>query len=209
MRAHPKAILKPRKTPVQRRSAFTVQSLLEATIQVLLKDGADRLTTIRVAERAGVSVGTLYQYYPNKQSLLFALVEQHLNSVSDAIKHACRENHHESLDKMAAGMTNALMDIKLDQADKATALYKVVSALDSSALIASNVNGVTSEIVAMLKTLPNARVEKIESAVFVSYAAMAGATRAVLEAGAPPKQVRALREHLPLLVRSHWKAVLF
>ena len=58
----------PRKTPIQARSTVTVEAIFEATIQVLLSRGADRLTTTRVAERAGVSVGTLYQYYPNKQS---------------------------------------------------------------------------------------------------------------------------------------------
>ncbi len=50
--------LEPRKTPVQARSEFTVESISEATIQVLLSYGADRLTTTRVAKRAGVSVGT-------------------------------------------------------------------------------------------------------------------------------------------------------
>lgn len=65
----------PRKTPIQARSTVTVESICEATIQVLLSHGLERLTTTRVAERAGVSVGTLYQYYPNKQSLLFAVIE--------------------------------------------------------------------------------------------------------------------------------------
>jgi len=59
--------LEPRKTPVQERSTVTVEAIYEATFQVLLTvGGPDRLTTTRVAERAGVSVGTLYQYFPNK-----------------------------------------------------------------------------------------------------------------------------------------------
>jgi len=68
----------PRKTPVQARAAVTVGAISEATIQVLLSEGVDRLTTSRVAERTGVSVGTLYQYYPNEQSLLFAVLADHL-----------------------------------------------------------------------------------------------------------------------------------
>jgi AcrR family transcriptional regulator len=56
-----------------------VEAISEATIQVLLSHGADRLTTTRVAERAGVSVGTLYQYYPKKQSLLFAVLVNHFS----------------------------------------------------------------------------------------------------------------------------------
>jgi AcrR family transcriptional regulator len=65
-----------RKTPVQARAAVTVGAISEATIQVLLGDGVERLTTTRVAERAGVSVGTLYQYYPNKQAFLAAKLER-------------------------------------------------------------------------------------------------------------------------------------
>jgi AcrR family transcriptional regulator len=68
--------LEPRKTPVQARSTVTVEAIYEATFQVLLAvGGPERLTTTRVAERAGVSVGTLYQYFPNKQSLLFSVLE--------------------------------------------------------------------------------------------------------------------------------------
>jgi len=63
--------LEPRKTPLQARSAVTVEAIYEATIQVLLTNGIEQLTTTRIAARAGVSVGTLYQYYPNKQSLLW------------------------------------------------------------------------------------------------------------------------------------------
>jgi AcrR family transcriptional regulator len=84
----------PRKTPVQARSTFTVEAISEATIQVLLTHGADRLTTSRVAERAGVSVGTLYQYYPNKRSLLFAVFDDHLDKVSRAVEIACEHGCH-------------------------------------------------------------------------------------------------------------------
>src|SRR5215471_4701662 len=81
----------PRKTPVQARATVTVGAISEATIQVLLRQGAHRLTTTRVAERAGVSVGTLYQYYPNKESLLFAVLADHLDRVAAAVDAACRQ----------------------------------------------------------------------------------------------------------------------
>ena len=81
---HPEA-LKPRKTPTQARSAATVDAIFEATIQVLLAAGGQRLTTTRVAERAGVSVGTMYQYFPNKQALLYAVVHQHCRDTTRVI----------------------------------------------------------------------------------------------------------------------------
>ena len=62
-----------RKEPRQARSAQLVSDILEAAIHVLTRDGAHRFTTARVAERAGVSVGSLYQYFPNKEAILFRL----------------------------------------------------------------------------------------------------------------------------------------
>ncbi|WP_394820814.1 TetR family transcriptional regulator [Pendulispora albinea] len=62
-----------RNKPRQARSAQLVQDILEAAIRVLTREGARRFTTVRVAEEAGVSVGSLYQYFPNKEALLFRL----------------------------------------------------------------------------------------------------------------------------------------
>lgn len=70
--------MKPRKAPRQARSAQTRAVLLEAATRVLERDGAAAFNTNRVAERAGVSVGSLYQYYPNKAALLFALQEKEI-----------------------------------------------------------------------------------------------------------------------------------
>ena len=63
----------PRKLPVQARSTQLVADILKAAVRVLEREGALRFTTIRVAEAAGVSVGSLYQYFPNKQAILFRL----------------------------------------------------------------------------------------------------------------------------------------
>ena len=75
--------LNPRKKPQQRRSRVTIDTIFEATIQVLLANGLDRITTIQIAERAGVSVGSLYQYFPNKNALLAAVVKRHVGEVVD------------------------------------------------------------------------------------------------------------------------------
>jgi len=68
----------PRKRPRQARSRATVDSVLAATARVLVKRGFDGLTTNLVAETAGVSIGSLYQYFPNKDSILAALVREHI-----------------------------------------------------------------------------------------------------------------------------------
>ena len=61
------AHLTPRKIPRQARATATLDAIFEATIQVLVTDGPHRLTTTRVAQRAGVSVGTMYQYFPHRR----------------------------------------------------------------------------------------------------------------------------------------------
>ena len=72
----------PRKRPRQDRSRATVESILEATARVLVKRGFDGLTTNLVADAAGVSIGSLYQYFPNKAALVAALIEKHIEGMT-------------------------------------------------------------------------------------------------------------------------------
>jgi len=70
-----------RKRPQQARSKATVDAILTATAQMLLHHGFEQTSTNRIAKRAGVSIGSLYQYFPNKASLLTALAERHLEQI--------------------------------------------------------------------------------------------------------------------------------
>lgn len=83
----PKPSVVPRKRPKQERSQATVQAILSATAHILIEDGYDKLTTNRVADRAGVSIGSLYQYFPNKKALIFALAEHHANEMMQLAQH--------------------------------------------------------------------------------------------------------------------------
>jgi AcrR family transcriptional regulator len=70
--------LKPRREPVQDRALATVEAIAEAAAQVFARYGYAAGTTNRIARRAGISIGTLYQYFPNKDAILVALVERHV-----------------------------------------------------------------------------------------------------------------------------------
>jgi len=70
---------KPRKAPRQARAKATVEAILEATAHILVDEGVERLSTNHVAEVAGVSIGSLYQYFPNKEALVLALLERHVS----------------------------------------------------------------------------------------------------------------------------------
>ena len=75
----------PRKRPRQERSKVTVDTILAATARVLVKKGFDGLTTNAVADAAGVSIGSLYQYFPSKEALVAALIEQHIEEMNSEI----------------------------------------------------------------------------------------------------------------------------
>lgn len=77
-----------RKEPVQARARATVDAILQAAAHILVRDGHDALTTNRVAERAGVSIGSLYQYFPNKEALVAALSKKHLDDIEATIEAA-------------------------------------------------------------------------------------------------------------------------
>lgn len=78
----------PRKEASQGRSRATVEALLDATTRVLVREGYDRTSTNRVAQVAGVSVGSLYQYFPSKEALVAAVIERHNNEMMQIVRQA-------------------------------------------------------------------------------------------------------------------------
>src|SRR5262245_44018873 len=84
----------PRKTASQKRSRFTVDALLDATARILVKEGFNRTSTNKIAATAGVSIGSLYQYFPSKEALVAAVVDRHARDLSRVT--------HDALLKVAA-----------------------------------------------------------------------------------------------------------
>jgi AcrR family transcriptional regulator len=207
MAAEAIAGLEPRKLPVQARAAVTVEAISEATIQVLLSHGADRFTTTRVADRAGVSVGTLYQYFPNKQSLLFAVIENHLDRVAEAVEAACEQARYQPLAEMIRHTVEAFIDVKMERADISVALYQVSADVGGPAVVKRTSQRVRKAIERMLGTASDTKSPPDKFAVEMMVASMSGAMCHALESGASPAMMRKLREHLTLLCQSYLLAV--
>jgi AcrR family transcriptional regulator len=89
-----------RKRPRQARSARLVADILEAAVRVLAREGAHKFTTVRVAEEAGVSVGSLYQYFPNKESILFRLQLDEWNDTGDLLFEILSDARHPPLERL-------------------------------------------------------------------------------------------------------------
>jgi AcrR family transcriptional regulator len=193
----------PRKTPIQARSTVTVEAITEATVQVLLSHGIERFTTTRVAERAGVSVGTLYQYYPNKQSLLFAVLENHMNNVAAKVEAACERARHEPLAEMIRDMVEAFVDAKMARSDVSVALYRVAADVGGPALVKRAGQRLRKAVADMLQTAPDVKFPPDKFVVEIMLSAISGAMRSLLEAGPSPATVRKSREQLVLLCQSY------
>ena len=197
----------PRKTPQQRRSVATVEAIYEGTIQVLLKHGAERLTTVHVARRAGVSVGTLYQYFPNKQALLFAVLERHLLRTVEAVEDTCAAHHFQPLPAMVDALVNRFIDAKLVDRDTSVALYRIAAESGGNAIVNRTRKRYEAAMIAMLQTARLPPGADVNFMVHVIYLTMAGTLRGHLESNAPPRMTGKLREHLAKLVLAYCNAV--
>jgi AcrR family transcriptional regulator len=110
-----------RKRPKQARSADLVAAILEAAAQVLAKEGAPRFTTARVAERAGVSVGSVYQYFPNKAAILFRLQSDEWRGTSELLRVMLEDVQRPPLERLRA-VVQAFVRSECDEAAMRVAL---------------------------------------------------------------------------------------
>jgi AcrR family transcriptional regulator len=196
-------LLEPRKSPVQARSSASVESILEATVQVLLSVGKERLTTTRVAYRAGVSVGTLYQYFPNKSALLQAALRRHLESVAGALEQACREERGSPLPQMVTKVVNTFLEAKMQDLKTSVALYSVSSDVDGWKIAHEVGERVNRMIVSMLETAPEPLKKDPQLVASMVQSAMAGVSRRLLESPKPEKQFDLYRQELAVMMRAY------
>ena len=199
-------LLDPRKSPVQARLAASVDAILQATIQVLLGVGRERLTTTRVALRAGVSIGTLYQYFPNKSALLQTALKRHLDEVTGAVERVCREQRGNTLDHMATALINAFLNAKMRDAKTSVALYSVSSDVDGTKMVQQQGERSNKAIVAMLATACEPLTKDPQLVASMLQAAMAGVSRRLLESGAPENEFDTLRQELIIFVCAYLQA---
>jgi AcrR family transcriptional regulator len=115
MPARPSARLSSRKQPQQARSTELVGAILDAAVQVLAKDGAQRFTTARVAEKAGVSVGSLYQYFPNKAAILFRLQSDEWRQTSELLRGILADTATPPLERLRS-LVHAFIRSECDEA---------------------------------------------------------------------------------------------
>ena len=198
-----KHALKPRKTPVHTRSTATVDAILEATIQLLLVVGKHRHTTTRVASRAGVSIGTLYQYFPNKSALLQACLKRHMAEISRSIERACEQNRGKGLLEMADALTDAYFAVKMRDVNASATLYAVAS--DPGGLAIGKASAAESRrtIADFFATAREGITKHPQLVADMFVAALNGVARRVLESNEPARELELLRGEVTVLVHGY------
>src|SRR5262245_33358365 len=168
--------VKPRKSPQQARAKATVDAIVEATTQVLLEDGYDRFTTARVAERAGVSVGSLYQYFPNKAALASAVVDRCCQNFLTTFESALAGRRRDTL----AGCIQAIIEVGLISHHLTPELHRIVMDLAPRIGVAEKAEHVSRGAARAIETM--LREHSDEIAPDIDIATAATVTETILEA---------------------------
>lgn len=195
--------LKPRKSPVQARSLATISALHVAAVQVLTREGLGRCTTTRVADRAGMSVGSLYQYYPNRDALLAAVLERHLVGLASAIDRICREHRGRPVSEMASALVTVFLAAKLRNPEESRALYAMAGERGGPALVADIHTRMVAAIAAMLASASDARYDDPARTATIALGAMVGPVRAVLDGTVPAGFDTCLEKELVFLLTAY------
>lgn len=178
--------LKPRKLPRQARSSFTVGAIIEATFQLVRSRGVCKLTTTGVSERAGVSVGTFYQYFPHKNALLFAMVRRHMEALGAAFGGICARSEGKPLDAVVYAVVTGYCDLKLARARDRRSLYDTAIELGMDDIRASIAAGMDRAVARALATARDATVHDPDTAAAAFMAALRGTARELIDDSETP-----------------------
>ncbi len=182
-----------------------MSAILEATIQVLLREGKEKLTTTLVAQRAGVSVGTLYQYFPNKSALLREVLRRHLSEVAEAVNRVCQEQRGARPEAMGKALVRGFLAAKLRDVKTSAALYSVGSDVDGMK-IARQVGARSSRAIeTMLESASEPLAVDAGTAATMLYGVLSGVGRTLVES--PERVSPGVREELEQMVCSYLRSL--
>ena len=170
----------PRKRPTQARSEYTYDVILQASLELLARGGLEGFTTNAVAKRAGVSVGSLYQYFPNKDAILATLVREMRASMRDDFQRAVANTLDLTFEASVVALIDASLRHHLDDPDLTALLEKVEDELPLDAetqALKAEMSGLVSAL------LRDHGIPDAERTAFDLIALSHGITHAATQAG--------------------------
>jgi len=203
MPAKPRRSLKPRKWPVQARSEATVSALFDASIQVLLAVGYRKFTTTRVAERAGVSVGSLYQYFPNRQALITAVIERYLEGLRTTIEQHCRALRGSTLDRQVRGLVDGAIAAKFEHIDVSRALHEPLADIGGAELVTASAIKMAGSIAEVLRSCADASFHDVDRLALLIVISCSSVLQAAITDQTGALDREALRAHMRAMVTGY------
>lgn len=170
MTARPASALVPRKAPRQSRSQATVEVILEAATRVLAKESLAGFNTNRVAEVAGISIGSLYQYFPNKAALTAALIERAQNELIESVEKAVHEPV-QSLHEHIAHLVQVGINNQFGKSTLAAALDHEESRLQTHPEMAATLGRAQQRLIGLVMQLLQQHEGEITAAIHQQSAA--------------------------------------
>jgi AcrR family transcriptional regulator len=189
-----KPVVSARKQPRQARSARLVADILQAAARVLAKEGAPRFTTARVAEAAGVSVGSLYQYFPSKEAILFRLQADEWNQTGQLVDRILSDSSVPPFDRLRAFVRMFFrsecdeMKLRVALADAAPLYREAPEAREH------NEEGTRRMLAFMKEALPHASARQRAFAADVAKVVISSAGKAISGQNRPMGEVDALAD---------------
>ncbi|WP_274608243.1 TetR/AcrR family transcriptional regulator [Paraburkholderia sp. PGU19] len=170
--------------------------MLEAAVQIVTADGPRALTTTRVARRSGFAVGTIYQYFANKDELMDAMVRRHVDHVVCFLAIACRDAQGECLEEMIDALANAFIAANAERPREVHAIHAVWAKIGKAALLhegSARLHQATLDMISSVNEMQAARQETISHAL---ASILIGMLLVLFERGMDEALMAVMREQL-------------
>lgn len=176
-----KPLTNPRKAASQERSRVTVDAMLEATARILVKEGYDRASTNKIALAAGVSIGSVYQYFPSKEALVAAVIDRH----TDDMMRLVRKTLADVAGEPVAVATRALVKVMVDAHRLDPKLHRVLVEQIPRVGKLENIEAIDREAYALIRDYLEQRrhdlkVRDLDQAAFICVSTVEALTHALV-----------------------------
>ena len=188
-------------------SLSTRDRILKALLEILTKNGYQSFTTTQVASYAGISITTLYRYFPNKSSLTFFVIDYRLDLCAITMEEACRKQHGKTLQKMVQTLVSAYCNVNFEWPDVTKVVDRSIDDIDKTALLSSFNRRVEAATSAMLLTASDVVFSNLSLTSLTLLTALFGAVRGIIERDLPSEILPDIHGELTRMCLAYLEAV--
>jgi len=179
----------------------TMDAIVVAATRVLEREGLARLTTTRIADVAGVSVGSLYQYFPNREAIIGAIIDQQLDEMLAAFRKLVASHRELALEPTIAGVLQGLFEQSRAHARLHVWLYEEMSAAERSEHHARTLAAYVDAVAAVLAERGDVVVEEPRAAAMLIVHATHGVIRSLVRSSDAAAAAAMIREGVRMICR--------